>query len=394
MAAQTRITDFFIAVPPAENKIDEVIDGNQHLTHRSEKYWTLSCLNILQLNAQSLSPEKIEILQQITEQNDISILCISELGHRRKIDGWQCIVANDCFTQSGIFVRRGASATAISHKSLSFPARVACEGIKVELENHQHILLIHLYIPPDTLADQRKQVWHKLNEFERLHSQTPILIVGDLNTRSTVFDPNEDPAYNPYMPGIIEYSPWEVASTGAPTRENHCLDVALSNAAMWNHLINWQPLNEDISDHLPCITSTDFQLWVPKRESKRVPFIRIDKPATAEAFSDILAENQAPITLEFLHNAMQSSLRYKRSWVAVESYWNDELSILKRKRNRLMKVKHVSPALKQQFYKAQNAFRRAFKKAKLAHLREVVKNASADPTTDLWKIVKTLEPSL
>ena len=54
---------------------------------------------------------------------------------------------------------------------------------------------------------------------------------------------------------------------GRPTRFNHALDVCIVNPRVAPLISNWEPLDEEISDHLPYLIETDFRS--PARESNR-----------------------------------------------------------------------------------------------------------------------------
>ena len=59
------------------------------------------------------------------------------------------------------------------------------------------------------------------------------------------------------MVEMVDRLPWTVLNDGRPTRLNHALDVFLANPLATPIIQNWSPIDEDISDHLPCLIETD-----------------------------------------------------------------------------------------------------------------------------------------
>ena len=217
---------------------------------------TFCAFNFIQVNVCSLTAEKADVLRMLASEHECSVLCISELGHRRSISGWKCISTTDTFSQSGIFVRHGIVATKIECPLIPCIGRIAWQGVKLEMQSqeHQQVILLHVYIPPDTNVSERKAFWTGLNNFAQSLRSQLIWLAGDLNTRSACFDPNEMLSTHSYMESFLEDLPWSVITDGSPTRSEHCLDITLANDNAASHTISWQPLAEMISDHLPCLT--------------------------------------------------------------------------------------------------------------------------------------------
>src|SRR5438046_5582657 len=88
-------------------------------------------------------------------------------------------------------------------------------------QDHQQVILLHVYIPPDTNVSERKAFWTGLNNFAQSHRSQPIWLVGNLNTRSACFDPNEMLSMHSYMESVLEDLPWSVITDGSPTRSEH-----------------------------------------------------------------------------------------------------------------------------------------------------------------------------
>src|SRR5689334_1135323 len=93
----------------------------------------------------------------------------------------------------------------------------------------------------------------------------------DFNTRSHFFDSNEVFTVNSYMEAVIDGFPWHVVTDSTPTRMQHCLDVTLTNDKAAEQTLNWEVLDEAISDHLPSLTSTTLLVRRDKRNWKANP---------------------------------------------------------------------------------------------------------------------------
>jgi len=71
---QSRLTDYW--QPLRQEALQPNVDENLEINKK---------VNILQLNVCSLSEIKANLLYQISVAHDVSVLCLSELGHRRAI---------------------------------------------------------------------------------------------------------------------------------------------------------------------------------------------------------------------------------------------------------------------------------------------------------------------
>ena len=246
--------------------------------------------------------EKALHLSNLAIEYDCMVLCISELGHRRTIPGWTCIASTDTFTQSGIFVRNGFKATKLEHSALSIHcARIAGECITFNTTGLTQVIVIHTYIPPEVSYTDRRHYGANISRFAASYPSHAIMLTGDLNTRSVLFDPNEDPTRHSYLDESLNQLPWNVITDGSPTRLDHCLDITLVNDTGLRHIIHWQALNEAISDHLPCLTSSSLKVWHNTKGLHQKPFQITNMTKTIDNVVDWInkrSQRQDPLTLE------------------------------------------------------------------------------------------------
>ena len=122
---------------------------------------------------------KAEELAEYANKKSIDIACISELGPRRKIRGYQQYIISDTFTQSGIFWKNSVKAKSISMKSLDrkhYQTLTQCIMIEEDL------LLVHVYIHPALQHGERSSYWRSLLDLLETKCKEKVIITGDLNT--------------------------------------------------------------------------------------------------------------------------------------------------------------------------------------------------------------------
>ena len=90
---QTRLTDFWRQ--PQEEALQEQV---------AEQPQTNKRVNIIQLNVCSFTEIKATLISQLALEHDVSVLCLSEIGHKRAIPSFKCASTSDIHTQSGKFV--------------------------------------------------------------------------------------------------------------------------------------------------------------------------------------------------------------------------------------------------------------------------------------------------
>jgi len=379
---QSRLYDYW-------RSSDAILQGDPiHLLPRST---TQDMHSIIQWNACSLDEEKSLELSSLAQHCGSTVLLISELGHRRTIPGFNHIASDDRFTQSGIFLHASLSSRVIDCSTLERD-RIAVQAAIID----EAFLILHPYIPPDTTSRSRKKFWSKIERFCIKHDNVPIIIAGDLNTRSPLFCANHSEAHE-YLTQVIDAADLTINNTGEPTRGLNALDVTMSNARANAAITEWQPLDALASDHLPCLTSTTFATSTKLSDKPR--YQRLDLAETLRVLESLLLERDENtlLSLQNFVELLTSSLRYTPILPKVsKSFWNEELSQLADLRNRLRRhyMRSQSVQAEAAYWQSHQSFRKAFRKAKREHQRDLVLDAAKDPTgSQGWSLLKRLAPA-
>jgi ribonuclease HI len=356
-------------------------------------------LTILQWNARSLFEEKLSILLQMASQYEIGIICISELNHYRIIPGFKCAVVSDLFTQSAIFIRHGTPFVPITDSRLSLHSeRITGEAVCLKNE----LIVIHSYISPSASIAGRRTYWDNLRSFVLAHRDKAIILCGDLNTRSSLFDPEETTRTHSYMDDVVDSLPWIIHNDGRHTRESTALDVCMSNELGAVRMLQWEPLYEHSSDHLPCLIYTNLKCIVSTGADHTTSSTVIDCKATLSkwlrwysAHLSELADNQQRIDLQTLWEGLCSCLTTCTFTTPVSTFWNADLNNLRHRRNRAYRARHTSEIAAQEYKTLNHAFKRLFAKTKAAHHRSLIAQAAQDPSgREGWILCKRLHPAM
>jgi exonuclease III len=154
------------------------------------------------------------------------IICISELGNYRKVQGFPHYDCTDIGTQSAVFWRDGLKVNKTTLKLDDHP-RILTQCVNINLE----LLLVHTYIAPDVTNYDRNEYWKtflkKVDEWCIENSVEKIIVTGDLNTRDKRFGSNHTENHN-YLDELL-LSMHLVNDKNIPTRENNTLDITLAN---------------------------------------------------------------------------------------------------------------------------------------------------------------------
>jgi ribonuclease HI len=389
-------TDFSIAesnTTQTQNEANQA--GNQLLDMQIET----EMLNIIQWNARSLNDLKAEFLGQLASILNATVLCISELGHRRTIPGFRCVTASDLHTQTGIFVENTIQTDTITDTRLfHYQARIMGEGIIIH-GRFRTFIILHIYIPPDASSRQREAYWNQIQSLIRDQDpEIPLIICGDLNTKSPLFCDAHNREPHSYFENFVNHNNLEIMNNGLPTRNDNALDACLANHKAAETINSWNPIMEHISDHVPCLIETNFELQIPDARRKGFkPFAYINiKKSVAAIISWLQAKHLRPdhnLELITLWEEIQNNLRISTSWHRVTSFWNTELSKLKRQRNREYRCRLESNEAAERFHNLDKLFKQTFKKAKRKFQRtEVERLCRQDPTgAQAWTICKSLD---
>jgi ribonuclease HI len=378
--------------PPAEEREETPIPAGPTET-----------MSILQWNAHTLTSKKAEIATELAHDLNANILCISELGHRRDIKGFRCVTSSDLHTQTGIFLASyiDAKTELISDPNLCLhEARIIGQGVKF-YTNAREFIILHVYIPPETNHEHRSEYWRQIQPFIWSNVDVPLLICGDINTKSPLLCPNHNESH-PYFETFINDSELEILNTGEPTRGENALDACLANATAAQITNLWRPLPEYSSDHRPCLIETIFPLPSEKETKKNTkPFSYVNIKLSVERLlqwlrSKYLRNPQEQLDIIQIWEAIQQNLVISTCWQPVARFWNNELSILKRRRNNAYRRQRESPEALDRFKALDQQFKRLFNKTKLEFQRtEVEQMCQNDPTgSKAWAICKILEPEM
>ena len=187
----------------------------------------------MQWNAHSLSLFKAEELAEYAKRKSIDIACISELGPRRKIRGYQQYVISDTYTQSGIFWRNSLKAKSISMTCLDRKHdQTLTQCIMIEEE----LLLVHVYINPALQQGERSAFWRSLLNLLETKNVDKVIITRDLNTLDERFGDNHNQRYK-YLDDVL--NSYEIISN-----PKVCTEKIIHWTSLW--LLN---LPKKICDH-------------------------------------------------------------------------------------------------------------------------------------------------
>jgi len=281
-----------------------------------------SRLNLIHINAQSLSQTKAALLSQLALQHQAQILCVSELGHRRSIPRFTCVISTDTHTQSGIFVRSGIKASPFDDPLLHLPpSRIAGEGITID-----GTIILHVYIPPQTSISHRRTYWRQLTDLAHQHADSPIIVCGDLNTHSTLFQPDATSRAHRYLEELVEELPWYVQNDGSATRLHAALDACLTNTSAASLVTQWETLDEAISDHRACLLTTSLPVTDPHGDKSLTPTTVIDLRCTLTAaetrIRNRLNTGGGPIPIDEAWDLVSQSITTKTIFSKIKDFWN------------------------------------------------------------------------
>ena len=177
------------------------------------------------------------------------IICISQLGNYRKIQGYPNYEISDSDTQSAVFWKNGLK---IQKNTLKFDQNhplilTQCVNINDEL------LLIHSYIAPDVTHYDRDEYWkdfmQRVEEWCCENSIEKIIVTGDLNTRDKRFGANHTENHE-YLNELLLHMNL-VNDRAIPTRENNTLDITLANEDACENILKHKVLPTLNSAHNP-----------------------------------------------------------------------------------------------------------------------------------------------
>ena len=356
-------------------------------------------VNLCQWNAQNLSHLKAQELAIFAQDHSSTILCISELGHRRRIPGFANYIASDQFTQSGIFWTDQVMASPFTFPGLTAfeSTRIAHQAILINSE----VILLHAYIAPDVPVPVRRSFWHCISTFITHHPTIKLIITGDLNPRDRRFGSNHTQHYA-YLDPLLDDGTLQVLSNpNTPTRKNSTLDITLCTAPARNVITRPTFVHTDLhSDHCPTTTATS--LPTNSNPPNTQTCTSVDVKASI-LYLEGLLQNAAPTPdLENFHNMLLDCIITRTSKASACKIWNDHLARARKARNKARRKlrRHrrrglPTHALKANYHALSQAFKHLFTRAKHKHHRRVAKEAAKDVSgRSLWTLIRQLEPRL
>ena len=104
---QQPITQYFSRIVDNDTGPEQLVNQQPMERPRVENNHNRYSFRILQWNACSMNMEKRSQLELLANRNNVDMICVSELGKYRKINGFPNYHHCDMFTQSGIFWKEG-----------------------------------------------------------------------------------------------------------------------------------------------------------------------------------------------------------------------------------------------------------------------------------------------
>lgn len=365
-----------------------------------------STLNILQWNAHVLTEDKMKALTDYCKTENIDILLISELGHRRKIDNFRTAAISDLHTQQGIFIAKQYSNMIENRKDISTQLQTFDHSIMttaIELKN-TNLVIIHPYIHPNTSTEIRNEYWKTIHEITENEKQKQIIISGDLNTKDPWFHPDHKEKHHKELRKMIERLNMQILNDGSTTRyqSKSALDVTIVNQEASKHVKLWKTGEHLGSDHLPTITKTS--IGIPKREgdtkiTETINVLNIKK--TLQKMTKAI--NITPIdTIQDLMTLIEETKELEQIKHTPKDWWNDdlrkkvnEINKWKRKKSQIGENSPRKNEVHTKLVEIEREFKHLKEKAKRLHARELIMEAAKDKTgQELYKTAKHLQPGL
>ena len=388
---QLRITSFFEGRNPANRSLSQRLNAG----NRSN-----STISIMQWNAQSLTEPKSHELAVLASETQMDVLCVSELGHRRTIPGYRAVITSSTGTQSGIFCRSSLPAETINIPDL---AKFEDQGILSQVSIiDTSFYLIHIYIAPRVSISVRKTFWESIASFVIRYNSQPIIITGDLNTKSPEISENHTSERHSYFSSFLEKTDMHIINDSTPTRGMNTLDVTIANEHFHRDITNWQVLDQLDSDHLPTITETSFKASTAFVGGFPTIYKYLNVQSTLNSLKNELNSkglHSRNLSLEEFHKLIQQNQKYKTSHKAGSAIWTEELTHLKRARNKARKrLRLAQPsqiaARQQERDRLRKEHRSAFKKAKTRLQQQQAESIAHQKTSaQAWRLTKLFVPA-
>ena len=366
---------------------------------KDTKKWKL---HILQWNAYHLVTDgdfsgfnhKATELMKIVEEHEIDVILIQELKAK---ESKQPAPTLPGFHPPIELHTRGTKAIATYVRRHLFyevlpaieelPETIAFLSIRVPLKDKKHIRIDNVYIHPDAPKNHRVRAWNwTTNPDEEYH-----ILAGDFNERSQILG-NVDGDANPSFECLLEEG-YGILNNGSATRAQKsgntfcfsAIDGTLASPSLTARLRGWETLNALDSDHLPIVT----KLRMSPKTKPRPKLKRIRYKQLHAEFLKYFEEAPGNVGEKFITAIKQLEiLRFTKMPIRYKcTFWNNELELLKRKRNKARNRNKLK-----KYLQLRSKFRQAFKQAKTKDYLHRLKQTASLPNP--WKTMKLLVPSL
>ena len=351
-------------------------------------------LRIIQWNAFHLSEDKAAELTQISTELNCQVLLISELMRTTssnpppRIRGFS---APEWFKPErskgmAMYIRDGMNYDLIDQRAIENDPMSLLQVVRINTGGHQ-IELRHTYINPKASNGLRTRTWSNLLS----ESPMPLLICGDVNEHSDLWDKTAENHYTP-IDTFWDDERLHILNDGRPTRvwfhkdelKNSTVDVAIANDSLVDLGVRWDTLYDFASDHLPCLITIPIGSATTTRKTVR----RIlDYNAYKDEFWERLQNSDAPKNIRFIQvlSEMQAS---ETSLVTSHDpcpWWDQELLTVKRMRNRARRLGETTA-----YKELRQRFKSIYRKKKKKYFDQQVSKIVLGKNP--WKVAKQMFP--
>ena len=322
------------------------------------------------------------------EEYDPKVLAISEVGRHWElppaIHGFYVAHFDQNGQRTATYVKKG---TPIAPMDIDIPEELNNGNFLINsliIEGDSPLTIVHVYVHPSTKPRNRRSFFSQL--LRTLQGQTWI-ITGDLNDNSKTFGFRNSREISP-IADILALNDAQIANDGSITfpKTEASLDVTLGSQDI---LMSWTTLEDLSSNHLVCMTEIhypSFRNCQEKEQRTQTDWLLLTK--RVEDFCKARLHNVRPNIdilelLELIRSVPQKPITHSTLHV----WWNDELSSLKKQRNRARTQQDWTT-----YRLKSKAFRKAFRKLRKEYREELVREISC--TKNPWKLLHRLQPEI
>ena len=359
---------------------------------------------LMHWNARSLKKKTEELKREITDKN-VKIICIQESSLPKDTSFHPKFKNFSMFNLSREDNFGGGLVTLI-HDSLHVEDcammtnnNIEYMKMKIRVTKDCVFTLINVYIPSQGIQEKDLDVL--------VPDSQNFVLMGDFNSKHRSWNNGPENRNGPVLFRWIQThkvillnqnkkATYQSPSTGTLST----LDLTLASPAFERSIKNWC-IGEDLgSDHFPVF----FELTLTRKLVHNPSVVHSKynmKKANWEAFmtaSELLDEDCCIETIEkILHNAAEKAIPQKKPYrnpKHMNSWWNDEIRALRRKRQGARKKwkKNRNKECRQTYNKWNAILRRAILAAKRKSWKEFVGSINMNtPSSEVWKKFRAIE---